>query len=29
MIDRRAIMETVAFEEQYYDTRFVWKNELN
>jgi len=29
VIDRKAIMETVAFEEQYYDTRFVWNNELN
>jgi hypothetical protein len=29
VIDRKAIMEAVAFEEQYYDTRFVWNNELN
>lgn len=29
MIDRDQIIEAVAFEEQYYDTRFIWNNELN
>ena len=27
--DRQAIMEAVAFEEQYYDTRFVWASSIN
>ena len=29
MIDREAVMNAVAFEEQYYDTRFIWDHELN
>jgi inorganic pyrophosphatase len=27
--DPKDVMETVAFEEQYYDTRFIWKNLMN
>lgn len=29
MIDHDEVIEAVAFEEQYYDTRFIWNNELN
>lgn len=28
-VDPKKIIETLAFDEQYYDTRFVWHHELN
>ncbi|MBR3348667.1 MAG: GNAT family N-acetyltransferase [Solobacterium sp.] len=28
-VDPKRIIETLAFEDQYYDTRFVWHHELN